>query len=361
MKDKLAEALLAKVLRWDTEQVAQQRSLLQALASYKYDGYQQFSPGMRFIENLAVWLQQFETISERRTAYEFVMSRLIFISNSEMNHFVSIAYPDYIRPLLMSRAARVIGSKAWCVGAIAKSTVFKSIERRTLFLGLSDGARTDVFRRANGSLSHEQIRLTHELSANRVVTLKDELKKDLSKMFGPENAQGNSSFDTVVLLDDFSASGISYLRNEDGEPKGKITKFLEQLDVPQIAAIFSMPLKIFIMLYVATTKARKYLEEQLKGFASQNVDLSLVVVQEIPDAAQVRKGELPDLDRILETYYDHDSETASTKKGGTDLRYGFAACGLALVLGHNTPNNSLGILWARGNKMLPLFPRVTRF
>jgi hypothetical protein len=33
---------------------------------------------------------------------------------------------------------------------------------------------------------------------------------------------------------------------------------------------------------------------------------------------------------------------------------------LSLVLAHNTPNNSIGLLWAEGPKMTPLFPRITR-
>jgi hypothetical protein len=72
MRDILAERLLARVMEWGIEDVARERPDLQALAAFKYDEYQQFSPGMRFLESLAVWLNQFESREERELAYDFV-------------------------------------------------------------------------------------------------------------------------------------------------------------------------------------------------------------------------------------------------------------------------------------------------
>jgi hypothetical protein len=149
MRERLSEELLAKVLDWTPENVASERPILEALAWYKYDEYQQFAPGMRFIESLAYWLAQFEDPVQRRTAYEFFKSKLLFCSAAEMNHFVSTAYPDHIRPLLLARAAREHGLERWHLGRVGDTVEFRIIERKTLFLGLSDGARTDVFRRAN--------------------------------------------------------------------------------------------------------------------------------------------------------------------------------------------------------------------
>ena len=47
------------------------------------------------------------------------------------------------------------------------------------------------------------------------------------------------------------------------------------------------------------------------------------------------------------------------------MRYGYANCALPLVLEHNTPNNSIPILWAEtqgklGHPMRPLFRRRDR-
>jgi hypothetical protein len=56
MRASLAERLLATVMEWSPEDIARERPLLDVLARLKYDEYQQFSPGMRFIESLAYWL-----------------------------------------------------------------------------------------------------------------------------------------------------------------------------------------------------------------------------------------------------------------------------------------------------------------
>jgi hypothetical protein len=61
MRDQNAAKLLAKVMGWeDLETVPQVLPTLQLLADFKYDHYQRFGPGRRFIESLALWLHQFE-------------------------------------------------------------------------------------------------------------------------------------------------------------------------------------------------------------------------------------------------------------------------------------------------------------
>jgi hypothetical protein len=68
------------------------------------------------------------------------------------------------------------------------------------------------------------------------------------------------------------------------------------------------------------------------------------------------------MNQLLEQYYDPSIHDEHMKKGGTpDSRYGFADCGLPLVLSHNTPNNSVSLLWSpEDQKVRGLFPRVQR-
>lgn len=54
VKKELAEALLAKIMSWTDQEKASERARLETFASYKYDEYQQFAPGRRFIESLAL-------------------------------------------------------------------------------------------------------------------------------------------------------------------------------------------------------------------------------------------------------------------------------------------------------------------
>ena len=59
-------------------------------------------------------------------------------------------------------------------------------------------------------------------------------------------------------------------------------------------------------------------------------------------------------DALLHKYYDKSVE--DEHKGA--VVHGFAEVGLPLVLSHNTPNNSVYLLWEK--KTDPLFPRFER-
>ena len=366
MKDQLAEELLAKVMGWKSPQDFVEHGLpLQAIAAYKYDEYQQFSPGMRFIESLALWLGQFETIAQRRTALKFVRDRLVFISSAELNHLVSISYPDHIRPFLLSKAASESGLMQWHRGKVANSLEFRARERRCLFLGLSDGSHTDILRRANPHLQNEQVRQSHELSDERVQELKAELTNDLTKIYGRDPSPQEAVFRSVVLMDDFSASGLSYIRQKpDGSAAGKVGKFLTSLrdrSKPLCNLFTGQGLEIILVLYMATQTAEQVLSDNLAKLCTAcGYESKVLIVQRFPESQRVRRGTVPEFDLLIDSHYDTENESSSTALGGTDLKYGFAGGGLPLILSHNTPNNSLGLLWAESSKMRPLFPRVTR-
>ena len=317
MKDIHAEKLLVRVMDWDKEKVKAEVPLLLALASYKYDEYQQFSPGMRFVENLARWLRQFETPEERAVAYEFVKNRLLFCSSAEMRHFVEMAYPDHIRPHLLRRAAGEIQQDWRRVGRVAGSREFQVIRRRCLFLGLSDGARIDLFRRSSQELNHEQIWQTHELADDRVEELLEKLAEDVANIRGEDREE--TKFTTVVLLDDFSASGRSYyMPKGDGTLGGKIAKFHRQLTNPESTISRLVDLKrldLFILLYMATEQAvehlRKYSDALKDGVAT-----TVEVVQRLPGQLRVTPDDSGDLVKIIDRYYDHDIHDIHMERGG---------------------------------------------
>jgi hypothetical protein len=61
-------------------------------------------------------------------------------------------------------------------------------------------------------------------------------------------------------------------------------------------------------------------------------------------------------------YFDPSIVDSHYKEGKHTAPYlGFNECALPLILNHNTPNNSLPILWLpEDKKFIGLFPRVTR-
>ena len=364
MRALLAERLLATVMEWSPDDISRERPLLDVLARLKYDEYQQFSPGMRFIESLAYWLTQFRQSAERQFAYEFFKSKLIFCSAAEMNHLVSLAYADHVRPHLLRKVAAEVGINPWHLPRATSLKEFALLERQTLYLGLSDGARTDIFRRFNPRLSHEQVRQSHELADERIEKLLGKLRKGLKDILQADPEEDQCRFRTIVLLDDFSASGISYLRRDGDLLDGKVGSFLNCLldQKHSMATLARLPdLDVLVVLYMATDYAIGYLRKQLEPICEVSGIRAVVsVVYPLGDHVRIVKGQNPQFDALLDAYYDDDNETESTRLGGTDLKYGFAGCGLPLVLSHNTPNNSIGLLWAEGRKMRPLFPRITR-
>lgn len=362
---------MAEVMGWTPEDVARERPSLQGMAEYKYDEYQQFYPGMRFVESLALWLRQFNAGEERRIAYDFVRKRLIFFSSAEMAHLISIAYPDCIRPLLLRRAALAADIPEKYISRVADSIEYRELRRRSLFLGLSDGSHIDNFRRYNNSeLSHEQIWQTYDISGEKADDMLKELSKDLRLLSKPNNGDNECYFKMVFLLDDFSGSGISYIRNESesGESSGKIAKLCRRLVTPDsdLSKLIRMDdLFICVVLYVATQKAVTHLRGQMdKLFDGKEIQHYIHVLQTIEDDVPLRDGYDDPFLRLVddERYYDAAVETEATGKGGTGVKRGFANCALPLVLSHNTPNNSVFLLWANSKsyEVRGLFPRIER-
>jgi len=59
MNQDLALRVLGQIMAWNDEQARDEFRWLRLMARLKYDGYRDFQAGMRFIESLATWLQQF--------------------------------------------------------------------------------------------------------------------------------------------------------------------------------------------------------------------------------------------------------------------------------------------------------------
>ena len=90
MKKQLALHLLSQLLDWDTNESTVEFDWLRMMVEAKFDHYQGYTPGERFYVHFIHWLRQFSTLEERRVAYAFVKSKLIFISQREMHHLVSL-------------------------------------------------------------------------------------------------------------------------------------------------------------------------------------------------------------------------------------------------------------------------------
>lgn len=369
MQDRVAERLLAKVLGWDSDDVVRETARLQAIARYKYDGYQQFQPGRRFVESLALWLQQFETQDERRVAFRFVMERLVFVSQAEMSQLVRSAYQDVIRQEIISHAAQDLKVPAYNVAHICNSQNFRVIRRQTLFLGLSDGSRMDQLRRASRDLSHEQVYQSHELSAARAAKMQRELVADLRGLLNRETMFSESRFRVVCLLDDFTGSGLTYLRkDEHGVFKGKLASFYEEAcsqGSPLSLLLDIEHVSVYVVFYMAFERGIEHIKGCIPDLWRRGPVPQVRVVAPVPCSVSIAETTDSAFFNLCkkDSYYDAEAlQDRHTNVGGNDARLGFANCALPLVFSHNTPNNSVAALWAYDNaRFRGLFPRVPRY
>lgn len=368
MKDELAERLLAEVMKWTREDVARERSKLQALAHFKYDEYQQFSPGMHFIESLALWLAQFDLDEERRLAYEFIRSNLIFVSADEIAHLVTIAFPDVIRPFLISRVATDENIDKIFVKKIENSNAFKIILRQSLFLGLSDGAHMDLFRRSNPKISHEQIYPISEISDEKANDMLDKLAQDLEKLNYNNVSNEKPKFRLIFLIDDFSGSGRSYFREDNS---GKVYRILNNVVDDRYTKLRIMidpdDLYICVLLYMATEQAKKYLEKIIQEWLENKrckIQCNVHVIKVFSDNIRIKSDHDNNLIELFKKYFDESIMDEHYCMGNHQEPYlGFDQCALPLILSHNTPNNTIPLLWfdeKSGHRVRGLFPRVNR-
>lgn len=365
MRDRTIHKLLEQVLGPICPDFELEMHLLRTMAQYKYDKYQRFSTGMRFLESFALWINQFAP-KDRVTAYAFLKQHLIFISRAEIRHFIELAYADIIRPHLMALVAASDGYDRRHVGRIVRSQAFRLRERQTLFLGLSDGAHTDDFRRTHGHLSNEQIWVTYEVSDTRTRQLAHSLQRDTAAIRC--SAQSDARFTTIVLLDDFTATGYSYMRRAGDMYEGKIARLLNRLadQSDPLAGIMNLEaLSLLVVFYVGSDRAVRHIRSAIVDALPDIGSRCIVkVVQALTDEHRFPERAGDPVRALIEAeeYYDPRIFDKTLENGGTmDARYGYGGCGLPVVLSHNTPNNSLALLWSgEGRSFQGLFPRVQR-
>ena len=267
MINALALNLIASVMGWDNERATSEYAWLRLMSSMKYDGYSDFRAGVRFLESLVSWLRDFDP-ADRETAYELVRRRLVYISAAEMQRVIETFIPETVTPYLRKAVAAATGVRPYEVWSTPEgSAAFSTRLRRCLFVGLSDGSRIDVLRRANaGRLSQEQV--------VPMMNVDNEKWKGLGKDLRDELKNEDARFDDVYLIDDFTASGTTFIRFPDGgDAKGKLAKFERIVQDARAQLGDAFPLApgytLHIHHYISTTQAHSALEDRIVEAADQ--------------------------------------------------------------------------------------------
>ena len=380
MNQDLGLRVLGRIMQWDDDRARKEFNWLRLMARLKYDGYRDFQAGMRFIESLVTWLQQFEQPQERETAYAFVRDVLVYIGPGEMQRLVEQFYPRTVRDRLVRLVADECSLPPYEVLASPEAKAAEErLRRQTVFMGLSDGAHIDAIRHANsGLLGNEQFVQVTQIDTEKWRDLVYNLRKDLEDQ--------DARFRLVYLIDDFTATGTSFLRfdEERKDWKGKLIRFRDSVESANAALVddglFEDDWELCIHHYVASWAAVDAIEKRLneakeagifpEGRAQEvRFSFGMVLPEDLP--INTDSGHPDDFIALTRKYYDPKLQTKHTDIGGvTHLGLGYGGCALPLVLEHNTPNNAVALLWAEtdgGNQggvhapaMRPLFRRRQR-
>lgn len=382
MNTALGLRILSEIMDWSLDEAREEFRWLTFMATYKYDGYRDYLAGVRFIESLATWLQQFSETEERKTAYQFVKTKLIYFSPAEIQRLVEKFFPEVVQGHLVEHVSASLSIPPYRIWSTEDSiNEYRWERRKTLFMGLSDGARIDTLRRMNvGAISNEQIVIATQIDHHKWESLVDDLQADLKKMRGVDTSE--EYFSRVYLIDDFTASGTSLLpdpENTEGKLKGKLVKFAKSLKKAEETLpdkrIFTENFEIVVHHYIATDNAVKNIERVYNKVAEDLAALGLKSVQftygiTLLDSLGVKNDHKDPFAVLCNKYYDARIEGKSGKhgrqSGSKDKTFGYANCGTTIVLEHNTPNNSVPLLWAETRDeegelvMRPLFRRRER-
>ncbi len=182
-------------------------------------------------------------------------------------------------------------------------------------------------------------------------------------------------------------TGTTFLRfdEEKQEWTGKLCRFCDSVrsaiedlsDDSPFDEGWELRVHHYLANFRAAKDARVHVKEAApaltSGISLGSVDLSsgLVLPEKLPiDSVPGANG---DVIALTQKYYDPILRTEHTDVGGvTHLGLGYGGCALPLVLEHNTPNNSVALLWAEteggvreGSQiapaMRPLFRRRQRY
>jgi len=386
MNSNLASLLLSSVMDWDYVGLNSERPELEFMGSMKYDAYDRFMPGTRFMSSLVQWLNQFDE-EDRETVLNFVKKKLVFISSTQMNYLVDLLYDSKIRPILLRNATENAKMPSYMLCNQKVQKQFDIEKRSSLVVGLSDGAHTDILRRSAG-FSNEQVLTNYYPDEKKLKDMLLDLRKD-KKLEGVKRTY----FRNIFLIDDFTASGKSFVRYDENAKtfKGKLSKIIDQLCAKNIERTdeeiatgekeelhlsylldANQPeIHIDILFCMATDKAVKNISKGLDDFLDKQgyskVKYHIHVVQKLDESLSTDITGDPELMKVLEKpKYLHQSlkDDTAYKVGSVNKPYlGFDECALPVVLSHNTPNNSLPILWQdtdNDQEFKGLFPRISR-
>lgn len=360
--------VIAQLMGWPEQRQTEEFQWLRLMSRFKYDAYSDFVAGARFTGSLIQWLRQFDQV-DRPEAYKLFRERLVFVSAVEMQRLIEAFYPVSMERKLIEDVALALGKPKYDValGRVGKDEFAKRL-KTTLIVGMSEGARLDSLRRANmGTLSHEQMLPSVEMDPKKWKAVLGKMRKQVKDTSAP--------ISKIFLIDDFVASGTTFLRQEeDGEWDGKLIKLLRAVPREDKEWAIDDNATIHVHHYIGSEAGRDKMlerkpdaERQIEKHLQKRLKVDFSFGWLMPGDVVVSKVD-PVIKHLVTKYYSTDIEADANTAGGgktKDIKWGYKECRLTVVLEHNTPNNSLPLIWGqtegkRGHRMRALFRRRQR-
>jgi hypothetical protein len=186
------------------------------------------------------------------------------------------------------------------------------------------------------------------------------MRQKLTEALERLDLEGPAEFQQVMLVDDFAGSGYTLLHPSNGGWDGKLIRLKSHLDQLISDGLVACDSSVCLILYLASESAERNLREHIDR-AELRWDLRVVQILRDP-LSQIGNP----IATLSQKYFDPMLRDEHKAKGGSDPSLGFGGLALPLVLHHNTPNNSVGLLWADtserndGVQRRALFPRRER-
>jgi hypothetical protein len=192
-----------------------------------------------------------------------------------------------------------------------------------------------------------------------------------------DSCGSGSRFRLVFLIDDFCASGTTLIRKKNGRIKGTLYQ-LESKTFPQkirkdkkellieptlFDTLLSDSSKIYLCPLLSTQKAVEHIKSHCHLLSYQLKKLIISPTSILNESLNINELDSP-IGQLCTKYY---QERMGDEHTG-NVTLGYSSCGLTVVLHHNTPNNSLYLLWNRlaskqdgsNPPFEPLFKRIER-
>ena len=191
--------------------------------------------------------------------------------------------------------------------------------------------------------------------------MQKELRADLKALYKRPVSNEDATFRTVLLLDDFTGSGRSYIRYDKCAGwDGKLPRILKMLAGRNGigGTLTKKNVRILVVIYISSLQAVKHINSHLNKYEFAKGEVTLHVVHTLAIDTPLQDDRDDAILRLARSD-DYFDKTANDKHGEKQL--GYANCRLPVVLNHNTPNNSIFLLWGEDQHTFRgLFPRVSR-